>query len=553
MVPTVEWMSKYFNKFNKQYFEGKLETPQFVVGCPYGCFGYLDYRANYNKLTRKISKVLSQPKLMLTSMYDRKQKDVLNTMLHEMIHLYIYSVLKKYPMSQHGSDFTKIANNLNSQGWNISETNELSKTDKYIDPNKQNAANQNGPTQNVQQNKNNIKGQNKKIVNSIIKLNGTLDTMLNNNYFKRKDTINTVNVLKNRLKKEVPQLTESYISKILNESINNIKHNNMGKKVRLTENDLHNVVKESVSKILSEMDYKTYLNAARKWARELEKNPSHPKRKSSIMGHENSKGNHDIHTDNRLRAFSDAARQAFNRDYGFNVHGRDNTKGSYGMSFDTDNIGSHGYYDSIGTETHVPGNKAVTGKTKDGKRTKTILKDRFHLDSVDGTDKYPSRRHETRIGFDNEYDPRNAVEPEMDRWDYMKARNIGNQDILDYANGKYEFANGKWGLKGDGYTIFHEDDAPKGSIRPPYCYAHGQLEDDLGFDIFSLDGSAKKDMLNKYSMKIGNYKCNFNGKPCTLYVGYSKNGGPSSPTGLACYDDDEEAINYIKGQLYLDN
>ena len=271
MVPTVEWMSKYFNKFNKQYFEGKLETPQFIVGCPYGCFGYLEYRANYNKLTRKISKVLSQPKLMLTSMYDRKQKDVLNTMLHEMIHLYIYSVLKKYPMSQHGGEFTKFANNLNSQGWSISEKNELSKTDKYIDPNKQNAAtqnniNQNGATQNnvntngTTQNtkQNNVKGQNKKIVNSIIKLNGTLDTMLNNNYFKRKDTINTVNVLKNQLKMEVPQLTESYISKILNESINNIKHNNMGKKVRLTENDLHNVVKESVSKILSEMNLREF-------------------------------------------------------------------------------------------------------------------------------------------------------------------------------------------------------------------------------------------------------------------------------------------------------
>ena len=263
MVPTVEWMSKYFNKFNKQYFEGKLETPQFIVGCPYGCFGYLEYRANYNKLTRKISKVLSQPKLMLTSMYDRKQKDVLNTMLHEMIHLYIYSVLKKYPMSQHGGEFTKFANNLNSQGWNISEKNELSKTDKYIDPNKQNAATQNnvnpnGATQNsvnpngAGQNtkQNNVKGQNKKIVNSIIKLNGTLDTMLNNNYFKRKDTINTVNVLKNRLKKEVPQLTESYLRKVVNETINKNVNNNC--KLKLTESELHNIIKESVKRILSE-------------------------------------------------------------------------------------------------------------------------------------------------------------------------------------------------------------------------------------------------------------------------------------------------------------
>jgi hypothetical protein len=39
----------------------------------------------------------------------------------------------------------------------------------------------------------------------------------------------------------------------------------MDKKIiRLTESDLHNIVKESVNKILSEMDWKTYMNAARK-------------------------------------------------------------------------------------------------------------------------------------------------------------------------------------------------------------------------------------------------------------------------------------------------
>ena len=38
------------------------------------------------------------------------------------------------------------------------------------------------------------------------------------------------------------------------------------KLIRLTESDLHRIVKESVSNILTELDWKTYMNAARKRA-----------------------------------------------------------------------------------------------------------------------------------------------------------------------------------------------------------------------------------------------------------------------------------------------
>lgn len=41
-------------------------------------------------------------------------------------------------------------------------------------------------------------------------------------------------------------------------------YRNMNKKlIRLTESDLHKIVKESVNKILTELDWKTYMNAAR--------------------------------------------------------------------------------------------------------------------------------------------------------------------------------------------------------------------------------------------------------------------------------------------------
>ena len=49
------------------------------------------------------------------------------------------------------------------------------------------------------------------------------------------------------------------------ESLQKTNNTNMNKKlIRLTESDLHRIVKESVNKILTELDWKTYANAARK-------------------------------------------------------------------------------------------------------------------------------------------------------------------------------------------------------------------------------------------------------------------------------------------------
>jgi hypothetical protein len=314
MIPTVEWMANKFNEFNKDFFEGKLHTPKFVVGCDYGQWGYLEYRANYNKLTRKITKVLSQPVLKLTNAYDRDEKDVESTLLHEMIHLYVYEDKKTYPIRQHNCDeFKDKADEIRGKGYTIEEkTNKKpsdipvdsinnqgnNQEDGNMDPNSQQGGNGQQIDQSSQQGNNaqqidqsSQQGNNaqqmdpnsqqdgngqqmvpngqqggnmtpnkrktnpntvntRKIVNGIIKLNNTLDTMLNNNYFKRKDTINTVNVLKNRLKREVPQLTESYLRKVVNETINKNVNNNC--KLILTESELHNIIKESVKQILRE-------------------------------------------------------------------------------------------------------------------------------------------------------------------------------------------------------------------------------------------------------------------------------------------------------------
>ena len=51
---------------------------------------------------------------------------------------------------------------------------------------------------------------------------------------------------------------------ILTENNNNNNIKNMKQTIRLNESDLHRMIKESVKEVLSELDWKTYTNAARK-------------------------------------------------------------------------------------------------------------------------------------------------------------------------------------------------------------------------------------------------------------------------------------------------
>ena len=82
--------------------------------------------------------------------------------------------------------------------------------------------------------------------------------------------------------------------------------------IRLTESDLHNIVKEFVNKVLTELDWKTYASASDKarergtnyWRSKGETNLQNLLRKATSSQH-------------RADRFGDAAKDAFNRDYGY--------------------------------------------------------------------------------------------------------------------------------------------------------------------------------------------------------------------------------------------
>jgi len=131
MVPTEEWVEENFFKYNRIYFNGELPTPRIIVSedCTYNgedCFGYYSlFGCRFDKINRKIISLRNNGTLCISSKYDRPEKDIIGTLLHEMIHVYVNLCLLVYPKNPHGKEFTKMANKINADGWDISESNEM--------------------------------------------------------------------------------------------------------------------------------------------------------------------------------------------------------------------------------------------------------------------------------------------------------------------------------------------------------------------------------------------------------------------------------------------
>lgn len=127
MIPTVQWMRTAFQKYNNEYFGGKLRVPMFDNNPPSGEWGHYTPQAYYKN--NRITRVVGPGKISLTNKYSRSEKDVISTLLHEMIHMYVITCLKEYHKNQHNYSFQNIAQMINQDGWDISETNEIKDTD----------------------------------------------------------------------------------------------------------------------------------------------------------------------------------------------------------------------------------------------------------------------------------------------------------------------------------------------------------------------------------------------------------------------------------------
>ena len=106
MEVTTDFIKSSFDKFNKEYFNGALVTPTFEVSHCRRALG--DFRRRYKYYRIRVS-----------DYYIRSQREIEQTILHEMIHLY-QSQFNCRDKS-HGIDFKEKASDINCKGgWCIS-------------------------------------------------------------------------------------------------------------------------------------------------------------------------------------------------------------------------------------------------------------------------------------------------------------------------------------------------------------------------------------------------------------------------------------------------
>ena len=163
----------------------------------------------------------------------------------------------------------------------------------------------------------------------------------------------------------------------------------MSKKIiRLTENDLHRVIKESVKQCLTELDWKTYANAEKK-ARDRgtdywrEKGETFPNTVHKAVGQRQ-----------RAERFGHAAKDAFDRDFGYQQgeHYYDDNYQRVGMGGDfgsTDEFAPHAAgwrHDGIASLKRFPYGVYTTERTPED----------FFGDNLDAIQAYDKAKDEIR-------------------------------------------------------------------------------------------------------------------------------------------------------------
>lgn len=130
MVPTIPWMREKFSEYNRKYFGGQLQTPRFNVQRMANKWGTFELPgAKFSKSTRRITSIPNTGILTLTSQYSRDEKAVITTLLHEMVHQYVYTIMQIYPQNVHGREFMSIAQKLAADGWKITAVTDMTETD----------------------------------------------------------------------------------------------------------------------------------------------------------------------------------------------------------------------------------------------------------------------------------------------------------------------------------------------------------------------------------------------------------------------------------------
>lgn len=115
MIVTVEWMEEWFQRFDHDYFGGKLPVPELGLTRAKTRLGQLAYK----RATRWGRTKLYDFKLSMSTYYYMTDRQAKSVLLHEMIH-YIIGFTGLKDTAPHGIVFRGMMDNLNRKyGWDI--------------------------------------------------------------------------------------------------------------------------------------------------------------------------------------------------------------------------------------------------------------------------------------------------------------------------------------------------------------------------------------------------------------------------------------------------
>ena len=83
MALTLDFIREQFNVINSKYFESKLLTPRFEITHVKSYLGQYHWKYSYD------DRIFYENVIRISDMFDRTDADIINTIAHESIHLYI--------------------------------------------------------------------------------------------------------------------------------------------------------------------------------------------------------------------------------------------------------------------------------------------------------------------------------------------------------------------------------------------------------------------------------------------------------------------------------
>ena len=120
MALTLDFIREQFNVINRKHFNNELLTPRFEITHVKSYLG--QYHWEYSDDER----IFCDSVIRISDMFDRTDEDITNTLVHEMIHLYIRQNKIKDTRPHHGRVFYSIADRLNREGgFHIARTDSI--------------------------------------------------------------------------------------------------------------------------------------------------------------------------------------------------------------------------------------------------------------------------------------------------------------------------------------------------------------------------------------------------------------------------------------------